>query len=72
MRGIKPLLIQLPFETDIGNVIQIARSEAQKVLNCEKVKIYDVIRWYPHGWVVMCENGDGCSKSQGVDLRHNQ
>ena len=69
MKSVKPLLIEMPFESDIGNVIQVARAEGKKVFKCEKVQIYDVIRWYPHGWIVMCQNGDGCSNGQGVGLK---
>ena len=58
MKGVKPLFIQMPFESDIGNIVQIARAEAKKVFRCSKVKIYDIIRWYPHGWIAMCQNGD--------------
>lgn len=65
---VKPLLIEMDsFDKDIGNVVQIARAEAQKILKCRKVKILDVIRYRPYGWIVMVLNKEhGCSNNQGV------
>jgi len=65
MKNIKPLLLQVPYESDMGTVLQIARSEAQKVLRCEKVKVVDLIKW-EHGWIAMCINNDGSSNEQDV------
>ena len=40
MKGVKPLLIEMPFESDIGNVIQVARAEGKKVFRCEKLPFF--------------------------------
>jgi len=43
---LKPLLIEVSnFSFYIGNVLQIARAEAEKVLKCEKVKVLDIIKY---------------------------
>lgn len=61
MKDVKALIVQLPYENDLHNVIQIARAEGMKLFrNCDKVKVLDVLKWYPHGWIVVVQNGDGC------------
>ena len=61
MKGVKALVVQMPYESDIGNVIQVARAEAMKIFHKpNKIKVVDVLKWYPHGWVVVVQNSDGC------------
>ena len=61
MKGVKALVIQKPYEVDLGNVIQIARAEAMKIFRKpNKIKVVDVLKWYPHGWIVVVQNGDSC------------
>ena len=60
MNHAKALIIQTPFETDIGNVVQIARAEGMKLFHEPgKIKVLDVIN-RPYGWLVVVQNGDGC------------
>jgi len=60
LKGVKALIIQKPYEADLGNVIQIARAEAMKIFRKpNKIKVVDVLKWYPHGWIVVVQNGDG-------------
>jgi len=60
VRGVKALIVQMPYEADFHNVIQVARSEAMKVFHRpQKIKVVDVLKWYPHGWIVVVQNGDG-------------
>lgn len=61
MKSIKALIIQMPYEVDMGNVIQVARAEAMKLFHKpNKIRIVDVLKWYPHGWIVVVQNGDSC------------
>ncbi len=60
MNKLKALVIKLPFEKDLGNVIQVARAEAHKIFRKpEKIKVLDIIR-REYGYVVVVQNGDGC------------
>jgi len=60
MKGVKALVVQMPYEADLHNVISVARSEGMKLFhNADKVKVVDVLKWYPHGWIVVVQNGDG-------------
>jgi len=65
MRGVKPLFIQMPFEVDIGNVVQVARAEACKVFGSNKIVILDIIKWYPHGWIVICQDKNRVVQNPG-------
>ena len=61
MKGVKALIVQAPYETDIHNVIQIARAEGMKLFHKpDKIRVVDVLKWYPHGWIVVVQNGDSC------------
>lgn len=67
MKGVKALIIQKPYEVDMGNVIQIARAEAMKIFRKpNKIKVVDVLKWYPHGWIVVVQNGDGCISEKTI------
>jgi len=57
----KALIIQMPFEVDMGNIVQVARAEGMKLYRVPgKIKVLDVIN-RPYGWiVVVVQNGDGC------------
>jgi len=59
MKNVKALIVQMPYEADIGNVIKVGRSEAMKIFHKpNKIKVVDVLKWYPHGWIVVVQNGD--------------
>ena len=59
MRGVKALIVQMPYEVDLHNVISVARSEGMKLFhNADKIKVVDVMKWVPHGWIVVVQNGD--------------
>ena len=61
MRAVKALIVQMPYEVEMGNVIQVARAEAIKLFHKpDKIRVLDVLKWYPHGWIVVVQNGDGC------------
>lgn len=61
MKGVKALIVQMPYEVDIGNVIQVARAEGMKLFHKpDKIKVVDVVKWVPHGWIVVVQNGEGC------------
>ena len=51
----------MPFEVDMGNIVQVARAEGMKLYRVPgKIKVLDVIN-RPYGWiVVVVQNGDGC------------
>jgi hypothetical protein len=60
LNGLKALVIQAPFESDLGNIIQIARSEGMKIFhNPSKIRVFDVIRT-SYGFIAVVQNGDGC------------
>jgi len=60
MKNVKALIIDMPYESDLHNVIQVARAEGMKLFkNPLKIKVLDVLKWYPHGWIVVVQNGDG-------------
>ena len=60
MNHLKALVVQMPFEKDLGNIIQVARAEGMKLYkNPEKIKVLDIIN-RPYGWLVVVQNGDGC------------
>lgn len=64
MKQLKALVVKMPFEKDLGNVIQIARKEGKKIFkNPNRVQVVDII-WKPYGWVVVVQNGDGCISEQ--------
>ena len=61
MEGVKAIIIQMPYEVDIGNVIQVARAEAMKLFHKpNKIRVVDIVKWVPHGWIVVVQNGDSC------------
>lgn len=65
MNHIKALVVNLPFERDIGNVVQIARSEGMKLYRKpSKIKVLDLIN-KPYGWICVIQNENGCSSRDG-------
>jgi hypothetical protein len=47
----------MPYETDLHNVIQVARAEGMKLYkNPSKIKVADVLKCYPHGWIAVFQN----------------
>lgn len=62
----KAVIVRMPYESDLHNVIQVARAEGMKLYKHPgKIKVVDVLKWYPHGWIVVVQNGvvqngDGC------------
>jgi hypothetical protein len=59
MNHMKALVIQMPFEVDLHNVIQVARAEGMKLYKDPgKIKVLDVIN-RPYGWIVVVQNGEG-------------
>lgn len=61
----KAVIVQMPYEVDLHNVIQVARAEGKKLYrNPCKIMVLDVLKWYPHGWIVVVQNGDGCISQQ--------
>jgi hypothetical protein len=61
LKAVKALIVQTPYEIDLGNVVQIARAEAMKIFHKpNKIKVVDVLKWYPHGWIVVVQNSEGC------------
>jgi len=60
VKGVKALIVQMPYEADLHNVISVARAEGMKLFHKpKKLKVVDVLKWYPHGWIVVVQNGDG-------------
>jgi len=60
LRDVKALVVQMPYEVDLHNVIQVARAEGMKIFHKpNKIRVVDVLKWYPHGWIVVVQNGDG-------------
>ena len=60
MNGLKALVISAPFETDLGNIVQIARAEGAKIFhNPDKIKVFDIIK-KEYGYVVVVQNANGC------------
>ena len=54
MNGLKALVIQAPFETDLGNIIQIARAEGMKIFRLpDKIKVVEAIHSTNGYWVVV-------------------
>ncbi len=67
MNGLKALVINAPFETDLGNIVQIARAEGSKIFhNPEKIKVFDIIKT-SYGFVVVVQNGNGCIPEKQED-----
>ncbi len=59
MDGLKALVIQMPYETDLGDLVQVARAEAMKIFHKpNKIKVLELIR-FQHGWIAVVQNGDG-------------
>jgi len=45
LSGLKALVIEAPFETDLGNIVQIARAEGMKIFRCpNKIRVVEAIR----------------------------
>jgi len=60
MSKLKALVIKMPFEKDLGNVIQVARAEGMKLFRKpEKIMVVDLVR-RDYGYIVVVRNGDGC------------
>jgi len=56
MGNLKALVVKMPFEKDLGNVIQVARAEGKKIFrNADKIVVLDVIR-RDYGWIVVVQN----------------
>ena len=59
MRDLKALVIQAPYETDLGNILQIARAEAMKIFRKPgKIKVLELIA-FRHGYLAVVQNGMG-------------
>jgi hypothetical protein len=60
LKDIKAMIVQMPYEVDLHNVIQVARAEGVKLFKEKtgKIKVVDVLKWYPHGWIVVVQNGE--------------
>lgn len=57
----KAVIVRMPYEADLHNVIQVGRAEGMKLFKHPgKLKVVDVLKWYPHGWIVVVQNDDGC------------
>lgn len=56
---LKALVVKMPFEKDLGNVIAVARAEGMKIFhNPGKVVVVDIVR-REYGWiVVVVQTGD--------------
>jgi adenosylmethionine-8-amino-7-oxononanoate aminotransferase len=64
MNNVKALVIQMPLEVDLHNVIQVARAEGMKLYKTPgKIKVLDMVS-RPYGWIVVVQNGDGCISEQ--------
>lgn len=64
----KTIIVRMPYETDLHNVIQVARAEGMKLYKQPgKIKVVDVLKWYPHGWIVVVQNGSGSSPENGKE-----
>lgn len=62
----KAVIVRMPYETDLTNVIQVARAEGMKLYrHPDKIKVVDLLKWPPHGWIVVVQNGDGCISEDG-------
>lgn len=60
MKGVKALIVQMSYEADLHNVIQVARAEGMKIFHKpSKIKVVDILKWYPHGWIVVVQNNSG-------------
>lgn len=65
MSGLKALVIEAPFETDLGNIVQIARAEGMKIFRCpNKIRVVEAIRSTNGYWVAVVQNGNGCISEQ--------
>ena len=61
MKHVKALIVQMSYDADLHNVIQVARAEGMKLFRKpNKIKVMDVLKWYPHGWIVVVQNSEGC------------
>ena len=66
MNDIKVLVVHMPFETDLGNLIQVARAEGMKIYrNPGKIKVLDLV-YKPYGWLVVVQNGDSCISEKSL------
>lgn len=60
MNGLKALVIQAPFESDLGNIVQISRAEGMKIFhNPSKIKVVEAIHSSNGYWIVVVQNGEG-------------
>jgi hypothetical protein len=59
MSELKALLIRAQPEIDLGNILQIARSEGMKIFhNPQKIKVLELLN-SRYGYVVVVQNSDG-------------
>jgi len=60
MSKLKALIVKMPSEKDLGNIIQVARAEGIKIFHKpDKIMVVDLLR-RDYGWIVVVQNGDGC------------
>lgn len=58
MKGLKALVIQAPYETDMGEILQIARAESMRIFHhANKIKVLELIA-FRHGWVAIVQNNE--------------
>jgi hypothetical protein len=56
MSDLKALVVKMPFEKDLGNVIQVARAEGRKIFhNAGKIEVLDLMR-RDYGFVVVIQD----------------
>jgi len=69
VEGVKALIIQKSYGADLGNLLQIARAEGAKVFHePNKIKVLHVVKWYPYGWIMVVQNGEGSiSENEGIN-----
>lgn len=59
MSGVKPY-------SDMGDLVQIARAEATKILHSQKVKVLNILPCsYPVGFVAVVQASGGTTKDLG-------
>ena len=60
----KSLVIMLPPGKDLGDLVQIARSEGKKVMCGRRVKVVDADRRSENEWLVVVQDSEGVSESK--------
>lgn len=57
---------------DMGDVVQIARAEACKILKTSKVKVLNILSCsYPIGYVAVVSDGEVVQNSGGKEKKHD-